>query len=294
MLTLLQITVNISDVLLHLTQVQYHLLLALLNSISRTFSVPADSLAIDPSQSTLRLDNGTVFSQSQSTADLLPEVRPHPAEGQAIWSPLDLVVSLQTVKLHLYDEHATDDQNLDACGIASFALNSTALRAKMLSDSAKEVELVLKSFTMKNTRPGNSKFREIIPAARHDRNQVMILYTASGADPAGLAVITVDAPQVILAIEPVICLLSFFMNPAPVQTESLPHPLDGTITTTGEATSPAEATSHSSLSVRFDLHDVFISVLEDDTNPDSQAIRLSIQHVLISQQVRLAHCTLVK
>lgn len=250
--------------------------------MARALSVPADSLSTDVvTRDPFQLENGSVVAAERTTVDLQPEVRPHQEEGQPIWNALDLIVALQTVRLHLYDEHATNEGNLREYGIANFALNSTQLRAKILSDNAKEVELILKSFTMKNTRPGNSKFREIIPAASHDRNQVMVLYTASGLDPSGLVVITVDAPQVILAIEPVMCLLSFFINPAPSPKEASSQAVDQTV----KAQSEAAAAKETSMSVRFDLHDVFISILEDDSNMDSQAIRLSIQHVLISQQV---------
>ncbi|TCD71537.1 hypothetical protein EIP91_008918 [Steccherinum ochraceum] len=282
-----QISVKISDVLLHLTQVQYHLLLALLNSVAHCFTVPADIISADvigPETERTKVDTSAALVPSHSTVDLQPEVRPHPVDGELIWNTVDIVVSLETVKLHLYDAQVTGESDLANCGIASFSLNSTTLRAKMLSDNAKEVELVLKSFTMKNTRPGNSKFREIMPAAQHSRNQVMILYTASGTDPAGLAVITVDAPQVILAIEPVIGLMSFFLNPSPSPSDLPTQPVDETLKSQSEANAAEPSPEGTSLNIRFDLHDVFVSVLEDDTNPESQAIRLSIQHILISQQ----------
>ncbi|THH34126.1 hypothetical protein EUX98_g96 [Antrodiella citrinella] len=281
-----EVKVTISDVLLHLTQIQYHLLIALLNSISRAVAVPSDSLSsgIAPHESSqIHAETPAVTDNTDSSVELLPEIRTHPTNGQLIWNALDLVVTLETVKLHLYDEQATDESKFGNCGIASFALHSTSLRAKMLSNNAKEVELVLKSFTMKNTRPGNSKFREIIPAASHDRNQVMILYTTSGEDPSGLAVITVDAPQVILAIEPVICLLSFFMNPAALSDDAASQPVDESSKAQSDIVA-AETSTGASINIRLDLHDVFVNILEDDTNPDSQAIRWSIQHVLISQQ----------
>lgn len=245
----------------------------------------ADIAALEPGRA--EDDGKTIVKGRQSIVDLQPEIRPHSSDEQLARNVLDLVVFLETVKLHLFDEQATGESNLGECGIASFSLNSTTLRAKLLSDNAKEVELVLKSFTIKNNRPGNSKFREIIPAAGHDRNQFMVLYTTSGLDPAGLAVITVDAPQVILAIEPVIGLLSFFINPNPSSSDLTSQTVDETLKTQSDSDAVTETPAGYSINARFDLHDVSISILEDDTNPDSQAIRLSIQHVLISQQVRM-------
>ena len=75
---------------------------------------------------------------------------------------------------------------------------------------AREAQVMLKSFMMSNTMPRNSKFHEIIPAAQHDRNQFMILYT--GANNSALVILTVDSPQIIFATEAVIALLNFFKS----------------------------------------------------------------------------------
>ncbi len=220
-------------------------------------------------------------SNALTFIDLQPEIRPHSTpEGSQTWSTVDLVLTIDAVKLHLYDEMATSQADLKDHGIVNFALKSNSLRAKVVSDGSYEAQVVLKSFTMNNTRPGNSKFREIVPAAQHDRNQVMVLYTMSGgADRTSLAIVTVDAPQVIFAVEPVITLLEFFISPFP---PSAPP-------TTSEVDSPlevqSEATSAGSLNFRVDLHDVSVSVLEDESNSESQAIQLAIKQVFLSQQV---------
>ncbi len=199
-------------------------------------------------------------------------------DGRTTWSTLDVFVTLDVVKLNLYDETATTEETLRDHGIARFALNSSTLRAKMLSDSSMEAEIVFRSFTMSNTRPGNSKFREIIPAAQHDRNQVMILYTLSGKDKTAMAVVTVDSPKVIFTVEPIMGLLAFFTSASEAtgQPEPAPEQAEGAVAV--PQTSP-------SLSIRLDLHDVSVSVLEDDAVPDSRAIRLSIKQIFLSQQV---------
>jgi vacuolar protein sorting-associated protein 13A/C len=189
---------------------------------------------------------------------------------------MDLVVVVNAVKLHLYDALATNTSNLKEHGIARFALNDNTLRLKLLSDGAGEAQVVLKSFTIGNTRPGPSKFREIIPAAQHDRNQFMVLYTMSGTS--NLAVLTVDSPQVIFAVDPVIALLQFFTSaftgpPAdPANEEAIPEV---------QATDPQNQTT---IDFRVDLHDVSVSVLENDSIADSAAMKLTINQVLLSQQ----------
>lgn len=271
-----QIAVKISDVKLYLTQTQYILLMKLVQSIPKV-------LVASPEGNAQALELASPVSSSDSSGatshhvvDLEPEL--HVASGIHAWTTVDLVASVKMVKLHLYDSLATRKENLEDHGIARFALNDSSLRYKSISDGAAEAQVVLKSFTMSNTRPGGSKFREIIPAADHDRNQFMVLYTMSGSS--SVAILTVDSPHVILAIEPVIALLEFFMS---AFQQDAPVDIDHASTAESQRESP-----QSRLDFRLDLHDVSVNVLENDENENSQALRLYIDQILLSQQGILA------
>jgi vacuolar protein sorting-associated protein 13A/C len=228
-------------------------------------------------------------------ASLQPElIVPSIKSGAKPWTTMDLVVTIGAVKLRLYDEHATE-RNLRDCGIARFALNNNSLRMKMLSNGSYEAQVILKSFTMSNTRKGDTKFREIIPAARHERNQVMVLYSAAGGnDNSSVAIVTVDSPQLILAIDPMFALLDFAMSPF---NTPVPQPQPGAASTaqvkTGGPQAVAKETGSSEqaggIGFRFDLHDVVVSILEDETSVDSRAMRLYIRQLLLSQQVNSHH-----
>lgn len=269
-----QVAITISDIRIQLTQIQYGLLLNLSLSVAKVFAGAQDELD----------DTGLVVppnvlppadsSSEPSTVSLEPEVRVTSSAGVRTWTTVDLVMTVNTVKLHMYDQFAITEADFRTHGIVRFAISSSSVRMKMLSDGAVEAQLVLKSFTMSNTRPGNSKFREIIPAAEHDRNQFMILYTASGGS--ALAILTVDSPQVIFALDPVFALVDFFTAPFSHNRHEGEQP-----TSEVHAT---EASSVTSLDFRFDLHDVVVTVLEDDTNPSTQSIRLSISQVMLSRQ----------
>lgn len=264
-----QISVKISDVKLHLTQKQYMLLIQLSRSIPEAFSEnkekPGNARAASPS---------SPANNPKPTVNLEPELRTS-TDGNPIWTTLDLIVTVGAVKLHLYDEHAVSELQLKEHGIARFALNDNSLRLKQLNDGSMEAQVVLRSFTMSNTRPGPTKFREIIPAAQHERNQFMILYTSSATHPAtSQAVLTIDSPQIIFAVDPVFSLIQFFTSPFP---QSAPEGREDTIDTSSHANS-------SQMDFRVDLHEVSISVLENDADHHSRAIRLSIDQVLFSQQ----------
>ncbi|KAH9486936.1 Vacuolar protein sorting-associated protein 13 [Psilocybe cubensis] len=271
-----QVAVKISDVKLHLTQTQYCLLMQLATEIPRVFigapeveSETAES--IPPSK--IKKPEG-----ASAGVDLQPELR---SQSQQNWTTVDLVVSVNTVKLHLYDSHALSDDHLKEHGIARFALNDNTLRFKLLSHGAGEAQVVLRSFTMSNTRPGNNKFREIIPAAQHNRNQFMLLYTMSGGqDSSSLAVLTVDSPQVIFAIDPVISLLEFFTST--FNGSSSPSSPPDHVESQNDIQVAQEG--QGGLEFRLDLHDVSVSILENDADPESRAIRLYINQILFSQQ----------
>lgn len=213
-----------------------------------------------------------------SLANLEPEIRisSTPVGGRP-WTSIDLVASIAAVRLHLYDREATTEANLRDHGIARFVLTDVSLRSKSMSDGASEAQLVLRSFTMSNTRPGGSKFREIVPAADHERNQFMVLYTSSGT--CALVIMTIDAPHIIFSVEPIFSLLTFFAS----------GPLSPKISDKNdERETTRDPSTLSTTDLRLELHDVSISVLEDDTDLCSQAIRLRINQILMSQQVSIA------
>jgi vacuolar protein sorting-associated protein 13A/C len=284
-----------------LTQTQYKVLIGLSRAIPRILQgapqggIQADqSLSIKgPTRQPSDLDN----DPNKISASLQPELVVPSVEGGAKpWTTMDLVVTIGAVKLHLYDERATE-RNLRDCGIARFALNNNSLRMKMVSNGSYEAQVILKSFTMSNTRKGDTKFREIIPAARHERNQVMVLYSAAGGrDNSSVAIITVDSPQLILAIDPMFSLLYFATSPF---NTPAPQPQPGAASTARVTAGGAQVVTKESdapeqgggIGFRFNLHDVVVSILEDETSADSRAMRLHIRQLLLSQQVS-SHCHL--
>ncbi|KAI0361599.1 vacuolar protein sorting-associated protein 13 [Trametes cingulata] len=274
----MEVSVKISDVRLHLTQPQYCLLIALSQSIPKVFAdvpeVPDHARSREPT------GEDDLVQASSSTVDLRPELSANPTSGDARpWTSVDVVVAVNAVKLHLYDALASSQANVKDHGIARFALNDNTLRLKMLSDGSLESQVVMKSMTMGNTRPGSSKFREIMPAAQHERNQIMLLFTMSGGkNSTGLAVLTVDSPEVIFAVDPIIALLEFFTSAFPSQPEQADEE-----TAVDSEQSELNA-SGPKIDFRLDLHDASVCVLEDDTNAESQAIRLAIKQLLIAQQ----------
>jgi vacuolar protein sorting-associated protein 13A/C len=269
----LQVMVQVSDIKLHLTHMQYNALLKLSSSVTRVF-------VVQPEVDDAAQDNQVM--PTTSLGDRIHENVSPELDIRDAWTTLDLVISINAVKLHLYDAGARSPASLERHGIARFALNDSTLRYKSLSDGSMEAQLVLQSFTMSNIAPGNTRFREIIPAAQHDRSQFMILYSATSQPRAALAVVTVDSPQIIFSMNPVFALLDFFVNQV--------EPETSTRATTDQEHPSSQASTmdaQPTLDFRLDFHDVVVSVLENDQDPNTQAIRLRIHQVLVSQQVRI-------
>ena len=269
----MQVTIKISDVRLYLTQIQYCLLVDLTTSIPRIFGHP-DNAQDKPTE--VQSTKGNAISVSSSVS-LEPELKV--ATGQRTWTSVDLVLNMDAVRLHLYDAYASSERTLKDHGVARFSLSDVTLRLKTLSDGSLEAQATLRSFTVSNTRPGNSRFREIIPAATHNRNQFTILYTASGDVRSSLAILTIETPKIIFAVDPVIAMLEFFTSPfqngIPTKQEHASIQYD------------APQVNEGTFQYRIDLHDASISVLENDADPETQAIELTISQVLLSQQVKI-------
>ena len=235
------------------------------------FSGLSETLPTATKAQTVKVD------EVQSSVNLQPELH----SSQRSRTALDLIVAVNAVKLHLYDALTFSDLELKDHGIAKFALNDNTLRFKLLSDGASETQIVLRSFTINNTRPGHTKYREIIPAAQHHRNQFMLLYTTSGgSNSESLAVLTVDSPRVIFAVDPVISLLNFFTSafhnatPSPLPAEYISDDYDRDA-----------QDGHGRTDFRVDLHDVSLSILENEADSETRAICLYISQVSLSQQV---------
>jgi vacuolar protein sorting-associated protein 13A/C len=280
-----------TDVKISLTQRQYCAIVSLMQSLPRILtldsipgaaeetpsptSIPATSLDPDPS----------IYP-----TNLAPELHPRTPVDSGSTSQrvtLDLVFSVKSVRLQLYNSEAIREADFKETGISRFDLNDNTVRVKMQSDGAVEAEVALQSFTMTNTLPGPSRFREIIPAHKNrDVAQFMVLYTSSGVGGSlsSVIIVTIDSPKILFALDPMFALLAFLTSafPSPSTPEN-GETMPGITGSVERQTPPTDAVT----AFRLDLHDVSITVLESDQQANSQAIQLSIKRVLMSQQVCL-------
>lgn len=80
--------------------------------------------------------------------------------------------SIPSINLEVYGSQALSASKLKEASISRFRLGKASLDYKTMSDDSVQAEVSLKSFTMTNTRPGKSVYRELIPQAKHDGDQL--------------------------------------------------------------------------------------------------------------------------
>jgi vacuolar protein sorting-associated protein 13A/C len=329
----MQIIARMSDVQIKMTQHQYCFIMALTQSIPRAFAIDfGDDDAEDITEAVSAVPSGPTTPTPQdsksgsgspiqrSGPDMLPELGTvsHQANGESkvLSTALDLLFSVRTINLEIFTAAATGQDSLYKASLARFTLSNTEVKLKMLSDSSLEAELALKAFTVSDTRPDkDTKFREIIPASRHVGHQLMVSFTMSGdpTDKSGLALITVDSPKMIFALDPLFALLEYATSPfqdepgsagddASLAPSKQPQPASRVPSTAvSKAPSaptpappqkqPAESSPSpeaGGISFRVNVVDPSVLLLASPEKADSEVIVLSIKQVLLSQQGILA------
>ncbi|EIW72804.1 hypothetical protein TREMEDRAFT_25659 [Tremella mesenterica DSM 1558] len=282
-----EVTLHMSDVNLSLTQRQYIVLMAVLESIPRALSDIGGAADIPESMPSSAPASAPPTPASEHEAEPLVNLEPEltpikkiAGSSPELWTSVDLEFSVSTIAFEVYTSDATAEHNLKRCSIARFALVQTHVGMKQLSDGAMEAEVSLKTLAFSNTRAGNSVFRDIIPSASHEGNQMMLQYTRSGGkDPSALAVVQIDSPRFILAVDPLAALLEFAVSPFKTQTDSRPEP-----ELEDEEEDIKESPNPNSLAFRVEIVDSTVIVLASDSDPRTQAIQLGIKEVIVSQQ----------
>lgn len=304
-----QVRANLSDVSLRLTEEQFCFLIDLSRSIPRAFAQTDQSAEGRPSTGNSKTDVAARRSSGPATSPARPaatiedgdrsnSLKRSEKSAQLANTTLDLLFSAHAIQLEIFDGAPKSQDAMPNASLARFALNGTELKLRSMSDQSMEAELALKSFTVRDTRVyKETKFREIVPAVKHDGHQFMLSYSAfSGGG--GLLLVTIDSPKVIFALDPMFALLNFWSSPFSNQGDrdfvpnaSSSARVERALTPPPPA-KPAEeevpGVVEPSFAYRVNLVAPTFILLANPERTNSEAIVLSIKQVLISQQVVLA------
>ncbi|KAL1588948.1 hypothetical protein WHR41_02547 [Cladosporium halotolerans] len=259
-----------------------------------------DSVAL-PSQSA---ETSTEVSSTNSEAEKPSHLGPELGTDTETWTKMDLIFKVGAIGLELISGPV--DQpigDLEAASLSKFTLNETSVKLRMISDGALESELLVQSFTITDTRNEKIKYRKIMSLINADvKQQFMASVSISGGEERNLiALLTVDSPRVILALDYLFAVLNF-VNAGLAQDEPLvveeekEDPVeeeedDASLVTQQQSKrsgsdqgeqKPAE--SGMSISYRVNVVDAQVVLIANPAISNSEAIVLGTKQVLVSQQ----------
>ncbi|KND86587.1 Vacuolar protein sorting-associated protein 13 [Tolypocladium ophioglossoides CBS 100239] len=307
---------SLSDIKLRLTQHQLKFLMEISKSVPAAFAGEGDDRDEEAARlvdedtlqraRTMPADDGS--GDDQPLVDLAPEL----GSVENTWTKFDLVFNINTVGLELI--MAKDDEqvgDLAASSLSRFSLDDTKVKTRMLSDGSLEAELLIRSFTIYDTRPRDTnKFRRIMTSSNKEAQQLMASVTMSGGKERSLiAMATIDSPRVIFALDYLFAIQKFATegltvdDTGPMDDESItetPEESDADsmqVTFTGAKSErsksqvsrrPGEFGSKKqptmSMAFRVNLVDAQVILIANPLSSSSEAIVLSIRQMLLSQQ----------
>ncbi|KAF8453095.1 hypothetical protein BGX38DRAFT_1249760 [Terfezia claveryi] len=309
----LEVQGEMSDLNLKLTQTQYRLLLELSRSIPTVFvgvSEDEDNINYPPTPTLYVPESGESEVQSNSSsvdtysADMHPELGVRPGA----WTKVDLVFKIGQIGMELYESDADKPVgDLHAASLSRAYLDNTNLKLRMISDGSLESELLINSFNIKDSRRmGTNKFRNIMSSSNTDGAQFMASVTISGGSERNLvALLTVDSPRIIFALDYIFALKDFVMDafakPAETLDIDLSEASDSEDSVSDSAVSiknkvvprtkpqaqkktPQQSRRPMNISYRVNVVNSQVILIANASSSSSEAIVLGTKQVLLSQQ----------
>ena len=307
----LEIDGSMSDINLRLTPEQMKFALELSRTIPQAFNTQSDDLIDEDVQS--ELPKSTTLPARQITDKDTPKEEPSTvamsSQGPELkadddkWTKLDFVFKVGSIALELIKSNDAEPVgDLEAASLSKFSLNDTNVKVRMISDGAMEAELVVQSFTIRDSRvQGTNKFRKIMSLINTDvKQQFMASVSISGGEEKTLiALLTIDSPRIILALDYLFALQAFANaglatdEPLEIEQEAEHDESDSDNETlppdesrTFEKPEPVVESSNGGMSIsyRVNLVDAQVVLIANPAMSNSEAIVLGTKQVLVSKQ----------
>lgn len=311
----LQINGNTSPINLRIAQTQLKFLMELSKSVPNAFGTEPDQdeedILVELPKDTAEPAKNAVVTQPQKTPREEEKAyhpvnqRPELESSDDAWTKVDFHFRAKKIGLELIlakDEEPVED--LEASSLSKFALNDTEVKVCVKSDESLESELLINSFTIRDSRKETNKFRKIMSPINDDVKQFMASVTISGGkDRHLIAMLTVDSPRVIFALDYIFAVQSFASSAFPSQEQSqvvdppaeeevIPEESDSEVGTPIEHR-PAKLESKANsvvnanpmtMSFRINVVDAQVILIANPTISNSEAIVLGTKQVLFSLQ----------
>ncbi|KAF2866909.1 hypothetical protein BDV95DRAFT_611203 [Massariosphaeria phaeospora] len=306
----LEIEGSMSDMNLRLTPQQMKFALELSRSIPAAFATePDEELEEDVQQ---ELPDSTTEPARKLTdkeppaqeapQDIVSSQGPELQTNDNKWTKLDFIFKVGTIGLELVKSKDSEPiGDIEAASLSKFSLNETNVKLRMISDGSLEAELVVQSFTIRDSRTqGTNKFRKIMSLINNDvKQQFMASVSISGGqDKHLIALLTVDSPRIILALDYLFAVQAFVNaglatdEPLAIEEEAEDDEVESESDIlspdgSGQPEKPAApepSEGGMNISFRLNLVDAQVVLIANPTMSSSEAIVLGTKQVLVSKQ----------
>ena len=301
----LEVEGSISPLNLRISQTQMKLLLELSKTIPAAFATEEESeeeIADDLPTSTSEAVKAPLETSPDEEQKSRPSFQgPELGSSEETWTKMNLIFKAPQVGLELI--LAKEDEpvaNLDNSSLSKFSLNETNVKMRMISDGAMEAELLIHSFTIRDSRSKDTnKFRKIMSLINSDvQQQFMASVSISGGDDKHMIImLTIDSPRVIVALDYLFAVQSFantalaLSDPAPIagnediyDADSEKEDQDTVMETDDDGTVAKQADSSMTTSFRINIVDAQMILIANPTISNTEAIVLGTNEVLVSKQ----------
>ena len=310
----LEVEGSMSNINLRITQEQLKFILDLSRTIPAAFATQSGDAVEQEVEEELpdskvkpakAIANAESNEKTQSPSRVSKQ-DPELGSGEESWTKLDLTFKVGIIGLELINgKHSEPVGNLEAASLSRFSLNETSVKLRMMADGSLESELLVQSFTIKDTRTRDTnKFRKIMSLINNDvKQQFMASISISGGKERHLiALLTIDSPRVILALDYLFAVKGFLdaglssHEPMAVEDEdadvddaesarsdqplTVPQQKPGTSAKQHEDAEEEGMT----ISYRVNVVDAQVVLIANPTISNSEAVVLSTKQVLVSQQ----------
>ncbi|KAK6342601.1 hypothetical protein TWF718_007998 [Orbilia javanica] len=301
---------TMSDLKMKLSQDQLQILVNLSRSIPGVFAgEPEDNVPLEvvtPPGSANLYERSSTSDNYTRTSDLNPEL----SVVSGIWTKVDLILTMGDISLELLvSSPAEPIRDTSVASLSKFSLNRTGIKLRMMSDGSLESEVLIKSFTINDSRrKETNKYRKIMSSTITDGSQFMASITISGQTNRHLiAMLTIDSPRIIFALDYLFALRDFILDGIGIsETNSTDQPLaitDGSstedissdsdvdiyVSASKEETAPlstegGKAEAQMETSFRINIVDAQVILIAHPESGSSEAIVLGTKQVLLAQQ----------
>lgn len=283
---------NLTETEIKITELQYRFLMEVSSIISGIF-VGEGGMQED------EMDELEEELKQQKHIDNVGISRPLISTDDYNVSKLDFSFDVKRLALTLYNNTVNlPSEKLEKASLSRFTLADLGLQLRMKANNVLESDIHIKAFTVHDTRSvKDNKFSEIIPSATHSEYQFMCNVTMTGPEDDRLlkAILTVDSPRMILAMDYLFALKSFIdygffseddateaISPDNQLTTGLEGNIDDVFNQEPEA-------SKSAMKVHYHINvvDASVIVLANPKLIDSEAIVFKAEHFVLSQEATM-------